>query len=55
VETVMKKQPDPSPPPKRSKEDRQFRSLLKKLVAIPAAEIQEKRREYHRKRKRKKT
>jgi hypothetical protein len=47
----MTKRPDPSPPPKRSSEDRRFRGLLRKLVAVPVAEVHEKRRE-HRKQRR---
>ena len=47
----MKKNPDPSPPPKRSKEEKRFRGLLKKLVAVPIAEIHEKRKEYRRDKK----
>ena len=45
----------PHPPPKGSKEDRRFRTLLRKLVAVPVAEIHEKRKEYrkHKARRRK--
>jgi len=43
---IMKKNPDPSPPPKRSKEDQRFRGLLKKLVAVPVSEIHEQRKKY---------
>jgi hypothetical protein len=43
----------PHPPPKGSKEDRRFRALLKKLVAVPVSEIHEKRKEYQKKRRRK--
>jgi len=38
---MSKKPPDPAPPPKRSGEDRAFRDLLKKLVAVPKKEIDE--------------
>jgi len=44
---MKKKNPDPSPPPKRSKEDGKFRGLLKKLVAVPVSELHDERKEYH--------
>ncbi len=47
----MKKNPDPSPPPKRSKEDRLFKSLLRKLVAVPREEIEHQHKAYRRRRK----
>jgi hypothetical protein len=37
---MSKKGPDPSPPPKRTAEDRKFFDLLKKLVAVPREEVQ---------------
>ena len=36
---MSKKPPDPSPPPKRTAEDRKFFDLLKKLVQVPKGEI----------------
>ena len=36
---MSKKQPDPSPPPKRTAEDRNFLDLLKKLVRVPKKEV----------------
>ena len=41
---MSKKGPDPSPPPKRSEEDRKFFDLLKKLVQVPKSEIDEARK-----------
>jgi hypothetical protein len=40
----------PHPPP--IEEERRFKALLKKLVAIPAAELQEQRREHVKRKKR---
>ena len=48
---MSKKGPDPSPPPKRTAEDRKFFDLLKKLVAVPKEELDAKLAE-HKKRKR---
>jgi len=50
--SIMHKTPDPSPPPKESTDQRRFRRLLKKLVAVPVAEIHEMRQEYRKDRKR---
>ena len=36
---MSKKGPDPSPPPKRTAEDRKFFDLLKKLVQVPKGEV----------------
>ena len=36
---MSKKSPDPSPPPKRTSEDRKFFDLLKKLVRVPKGEV----------------
>jgi hypothetical protein len=36
----MTKQPDPSPPPKKaSGEERRFKNLLRKLLAVPKEEV----------------
>jgi hypothetical protein len=40
---MSKKTPDAAPPPKGSEEDRRFKSLLRKLVAVPRSEVEEKR------------
>ena len=48
---MSKKPPDPSPPPKRTAEDRKFFDLLKKLVQVPKEELDAK-RAAHPKRKR---
>ena len=50
---MTKKPPDPSPPPKRTPEDNAFRSLLKKLVAVPREEVQKMEAERMRRRRRK--
>ena len=42
---MSKKLPDPSPPPKRTAEDRKFFDLLKKLVRVPKGEVDAKVRE----------
>lgn len=48
----MSKTPkNPEPPPKPTKEDRRFRSLLRKLVNVPVEEVHEKREEYRKRRK----
>jgi hypothetical protein len=39
------------PPPSATKEDRRFRSLLRRLVAVPKKEVDEKKREYDGRRK----
>ena len=49
---MNKKPPDPSPPPKRTAEDRKFFDLLKKLVQVPKGEVDEKRPEHRKTRKR---
>ena len=49
---MSKKGPDPSPPPKRTAEDRKFFDLLKKLVAVPKAEVDAKRKEREKRRRR---
>ena len=36
---MSKKAPGPSPPPKRTAEDRKFFDLLKKLVRVPKEEV----------------
>ena len=36
---MSKRGPDPSPPPKRTAEDRKFFDLLKKLVQVPKGEV----------------
>src|ERR1041385_4620476 len=37
---TMTKQPDPSPPPKKaSGEERRFKNLLRKLLAVPKEEV----------------
>jgi hypothetical protein len=36
---MSKSPPDPSPPPKRTAEDRKFFDLLKKLVQVPKGEV----------------
>ena len=51
---MSKKPPDPSPPPKRTAEDRKFFDLLKKLVQVPKGEVDEKRAEHRKTRKRRK-
>jgi hypothetical protein len=38
---MSKKNPDPSPPPKRTAEDKKFFDLLKKLVRVPKKEMDE--------------
>lgn len=48
----MSEAPNPPPPPKRSEEERRFRSLLRKLVAVPVEEVHEKRKEFRKERKR---
>jgi hypothetical protein len=42
----MSKQPDPSAPPKDSIEEKRFKRLLRKLVAVPRDKIQDKHLEY---------
>jgi hypothetical protein len=49
---MSKKGPDPSPPPGRTAEDRKFFDLLKKLVQVPKGEIDKKRAEHRKTRKR---
>ena len=49
---MSKKAPDPSSPPKRTAEDRTFFDLLKKLVQVPKGEIDQKRREHKKARRR---
>jgi len=51
---MSKKGPDPSPPPKRRAEDKKFFDLLKKLVEVPKGEVDEKRAEHRKQRKRRK-
>jgi hypothetical protein len=51
---MSKKGPDPSPPPKRTAEDKKFFDLLKKLVQVPKGEVDALEGE-RKKRKRKKT
>jgi hypothetical protein len=36
---MSKAAPDPSPPPKRTAEDKKFFDLLKKLVRVPKGEV----------------
>ena len=48
---MSKKAPDPSPPPKRTAEDRKFFDLLKKLVMVPKSEVDQQRAERKRKRR----
>jgi hypothetical protein len=48
----MTKQPDPSPPPKASQEERQFKSLLRRLVAVPKGELDDKMAERKRRKRR---
>ena len=38
------------PPPNAPRQDRRFRSLLRKLVAVPKKEVDEKKREYRKER-----
>jgi hypothetical protein len=52
---MSKKPPDPSPPPKRTAEDQKFFGLLKKLVQVPKSEVDEKRAEHRKTRKRRRT
>ena len=51
---MSKKPPDPSPPPKQTAEDRKFLDLLKKLVRVPKDEVDEKRAEHRKSRRRRK-
>ena len=48
---MSKKPPDPSPPPKRTAEDRKFFDLLKKLVHVPKGEVDAKRAERQKQRR----
>ncbi len=50
---MKKNAPDPSPPPKLTPEERRFKGLLRKLVAVPISEIHEKRKEYRKRRRNK--
>jgi hypothetical protein len=50
MKNVMGKKPK-RPPPRATKEDRRFRSLLQKLVAVPIEEVHAKRKEHQRRRK----
>ena len=51
---MSKAAPNPSPPPKpkRTAEDRKFFDLLKKLVRVPKTEVDVKRAEHQKNRKR---
>jgi len=49
---MSKAAPDPSPPPKRTAEDKKFFDLLKKLVQVPKGEVDEKLAEHRKTRRR---
>jgi hypothetical protein len=49
---MSKKNPDPSPPPKRTAEDKKFFDLLKKLVQVPKEEVDAKRAEREKRKRR---
>ena len=51
---MSKKNPDSSPPPKRTAEDRKFFDLLKKLVQVPKGEVDAKLAEHPRRKRRRK-
>jgi hypothetical protein len=51
---MSKKGPDPSSPPKRTAEDKKFFDLLKNLVQVPKEELDAKRAEHRKTRKRRK-
>jgi hypothetical protein len=52
---MSKKPPDPSPPPRDSEETARFKDLLRRLVAVPKAEVDKQEAARKRRKRRKST